>query len=89
MQGQQQVMAQVSIGEKHSKKELDQDAVPVGLVMPEGSLATLEARATQPSRSDCMAAWLGTAIVMCGCVGSKNVVGYVIRFLKEGERIDE
>ena len=64
MHGQQHVMAQVSIGEKHSKKELDQGAVPVGLVMPEGSLSVLEVRATQPSRSDCIAAWLGAAIVL-------------------------
>ena len=69
--GQQQVMAQVSMGEKQSKKDVDQAAVPVGLVMPEGSLTALLARATQWSRSDCMTAWLGAAIVV-GNSGSEN-----------------
>ena len=65
MHGQQHVMAHVSIGVKHSKNELDQEAEPVGWVMPEGSLETWEARATQLSMSDCIAdlGWVGAAMV--------------------------
>ena len=73
MQGQQQVMAQVSIGEKHSKKELDHAAVPVGLVMPDGSLAALEARATQLSRSDCISDLGGAAAIVGMVVKNKGV----------------
>lgn len=66
MHGQQHVMAQVSMGLKQSKRELDHGAVPVGFVMPEGSLAVLEARATQPSRSDCISDLGGAAIMLEG-----------------------
>ena len=47
-------MAQVSMGSKQPKKDEDHGAWPVGLVMPDGSLAVAEARATQPSRSCCI-----------------------------------
>ena len=57
------MMAQLSMGLKHSKKEDDQDAVPVGLVMPWGSLETADARATQPSISCCISDF-GAAIVV-------------------------
>ena len=48
------MMAHVSMGLKHSKRDEDHSARPVGFVMPEGSLAVAEARVTQPSRSCCI-----------------------------------
>ena len=69
MQGQQQVIAHVSIGSKQPKKEFDHSAVPVGLVMPDGSFAVADARVTQPSTSCCISDF-GAAAMM---VWSKRV----------------
>jgi hypothetical protein len=63
-------MAHVSIGSKQPKKEEDHDAVPVGFVMPEGSLAVAEARATQPSRSRCISD-LGAVVMVTDCLVRK------------------
>ena len=53
------------MGLKQPKKEDDHDAVPVGAVMWEGSLATWETRLTQWSTSCCISdfSWVGAAIV--------------------------
>ncbi len=62
MQGQQQVMAQVSIGSKQPKNDDDHSPWPCGAVMPAGFLAVAEARVTQPSMSCCISD-LGAAAI--------------------------
>lgn len=58
--------AHVSIGSKQPKKEVDHGALPVGFVIPEGSLAMVEARAIQPSRSRCISDLGGVVMVELG-----------------------
>ena len=52
------------MGSKQPKNDDDHSAFPVGLVMPDGSLAVADARVTQPSISCCISDFGAAAIVV-------------------------